>query len=220
VRSRGARIGTRGRTVCVAAARCGRRGSSARCLPLELAATRRRLISRAGEQPRSVAAMRAGGAHRSRSRHVAVLSPWWGTHLSLPPLRWEPVLSQLALCSASLDGAALVAAAARHSVVAARSQHPQPSQLDPLAARTDPVTRCPHAPPAAALHCSAAALGGRLFDRKQHLALASASSPDAAHRCTDTGSRHSRGRRTGSRAIVAAGVRYAIASRLAAAAAR
>lgn len=78
--------------------------------------------------------MGAGCVHRSRSRHVAVLSPWWGTHLFLLPLRWELLLSQPALCSAPLGGAALVAAAARHSVVAACSQHPQPPQLDQLAA--------------------------------------------------------------------------------------
>jgi hypothetical protein len=47
-------------------------GTSPRCPPLELAVTQRRLISRAGEQPRSVAAMGAGCVHRSRSRHVAV----------------------------------------------------------------------------------------------------------------------------------------------------
>jgi len=75
VRSRGARIGTRG-TVCVAAARRGWRGSPARRPPLELAVTRRRLISRADEQPRSVAAMGAGCVHRSRSRHVAVRARW------------------------------------------------------------------------------------------------------------------------------------------------
>ena len=133
LRIRWARIGTR-RTHRVRR-RCSpwTLGSSPRRPPLELAVTRRRLISRAGKQPRSVAAMGAGCVHRSRSRHVAVLSPWW-----------------------------------------ARTCFPCCS------------VRCS---PSSPLLQSVAA-----SPRSAALALVSASSPDAAHRCFDTGSHHPRGR--------------------------
>jgi len=68
---------------------------------------------------------------------------------------------------ATQNAAALVAAAARHSVVAARKQHPQPPQLDPLAARTGLVTQRSHAPPAAASDCSAAAPPWPLLPRSR-----------------------------------------------------
>ena len=81
MRSRWARIGTR-RTHRVRR-RCSpwTLGSSPRRPPLELAVTRRRLISRAGEQHHFGRC--SGCVRRSCSRHGAVSSPWWGAHLSL-----------------------------------------------------------------------------------------------------------------------------------------
>ncbi len=64
-------------------------------------------------------------------------------------------------------------------------------------------------------------LGGRRFARQQHFAPASASSPDAPRDAVPTLAAITREvARADARAIIAAGVRLAIASRLAAAAAR